>query len=279
MGLLSVAIWLPIIAGALLLALGRDEQAGIVRWTALLAALAAFLVTIPLITGFDTTTAAMQFQENLPWISRFNVRYHLGVDGISLWFVLLTAFITVIVVIAGWEVITERVQPVHGCLPAAVRAARGRVQRRRRSAVLCVLRGHADSDVHHHRRVGWTQPRVCGLQVLPLHAAGLAADAGGAGLPVHPVRRQLRHTGLAQAAAARTCAGAAVLRLLRRLLGQGADVAGAHLAARRTRRGTHWRLGGAGSHHAEAGRLRLSALFDADHCPMPAANGRPSSSP
>jgi NADH-quinone oxidoreductase subunit M len=76
---------------------------------ALVGALASFLVTLPLISGFDTTTAAMQFVEKLPWIERFNVHYHLGVDGLSVWFVPLTAFITVIVVIAGWEVITERV--------------------------------------------------------------------------------------------------------------------------------------------------------------------------
>ena len=114
MGLLSVAIWLPIVSGAILLALGRDEQANAVRWLALVAALASFLVTIPLITGFDAGTAAMQFQENLPWITGFNVNYKLGVDGISVWFVLLTAFITVIVVIAGWEVITQRVNQYMG---------------------------------------------------------------------------------------------------------------------------------------------------------------------
>jgi NADH-quinone oxidoreductase subunit M len=108
MGLLSVAIWMPVAFGVLLLALGREENAGTVRWIALAGALLSFLVTIPLITGFDAGTAAMQFQENLAWIERFNVRYHLGVDGISVWFVLLTAFITIIVVIAGWEVITER---------------------------------------------------------------------------------------------------------------------------------------------------------------------------
>ena len=108
MGLLSVAIWLPIAFGAVLLAIGRDENAGASRWIALVGAIAGFLVTLPLITGFDTTTAALQFQENLPWIERFNVRYHLGVDGISMWFVPLTAFISVIVVIAAWEVITER---------------------------------------------------------------------------------------------------------------------------------------------------------------------------
>jgi NADH-quinone oxidoreductase subunit M len=111
MGLLSLAIWLPIAAGALLLAFGRDEQARAVRWFALLAALASFLVTLPLISGFDLGTAAMQFQENRPWIDRFNMHYHLGVDGISVWFVLLTAFITFVVIIAGWESITDRVAP------------------------------------------------------------------------------------------------------------------------------------------------------------------------
>jgi NADH-quinone oxidoreductase subunit M len=114
MGLLSVAIWLPVAVGALLLAAGRDEHAKVVRWVALLGALASFLVTIPLATGFDLSTVGMQFVERLPWIDRFNVDYHLGVDGISVWFVLLTAFITIIVVIAGWEVITERVNQYMG---------------------------------------------------------------------------------------------------------------------------------------------------------------------
>ena len=108
MGLLSVAIWLPIAFGVVLLALGRNENPGAARWTALVGSVVSFLVTLPLITGFDTSTAAMQFVENLSWIERFNVRYHLGVDGISVWFVLLTAFITVIVVVAAWEVIQER---------------------------------------------------------------------------------------------------------------------------------------------------------------------------
>jgi NADH-quinone oxidoreductase subunit M len=114
MGLLSLAIWLPVLSGALLLAVGRDDQAGTVRWVALLAAVLSFAATIPLITGFDTSTAAMQFQEQAPWIERFNVNYHLGVDGISMWFVPLTAFITVIVVISAWEVITDRVNQYMG---------------------------------------------------------------------------------------------------------------------------------------------------------------------
>jgi len=109
MGLLSLAIWLPIVSGVVLLAVGRDEWANGVRWIALLASLVSFAVTLPLISGFDVTTAAMQFQEKTSWIARFNVNYHLGVDGLSVWFVLLTAFITVIVVISAWKVITERV--------------------------------------------------------------------------------------------------------------------------------------------------------------------------
>ncbi|WP_353092269.1 NADH-quinone oxidoreductase subunit M [Methylibium sp.] len=114
MGLLSLAIWMPILFGVVLLAAGRDEHAGVVRWIALVGAVLSFAITLPLVTGFDTATAAMQFSENLAWIDRFNVRYHLGVDGISVWFVLLTAFITIIVVIAAWEVITERVNQYMG---------------------------------------------------------------------------------------------------------------------------------------------------------------------
>ena len=109
MGLLSLAIWTPIAFGALLLALGRDDQAHSVRWIALIGAIVSFLVTLPLYGGFQLGTSAMQFVEKTSWIERFNVNYHLGVDGISFWFVLLTAFINVIVIIASWESITSRV--------------------------------------------------------------------------------------------------------------------------------------------------------------------------
>ncbi len=114
MGLLSLAIWTPIMFGVVLLALGRDEHAGAVRWLALVGAAISFLVTLPLYADFKLGTAAMQFVEKAPWIERFNVSYHLGVDGISFWFVPLTAFINVIVVIAGWEAITQRVNQYMG---------------------------------------------------------------------------------------------------------------------------------------------------------------------
>ncbi|MDM9559705.1 NADH-quinone oxidoreductase subunit M [Bordetella petrii] len=106
---LTLAIFVPIVFGLLVLALGRDDRPGLTRGLSLVGALAGFVVTIPLYTGFDSSTAAMQFVEKASWIEAFNVNYHLGVDGISLWFVLLTAFITIIVVLAGWEVITSRV--------------------------------------------------------------------------------------------------------------------------------------------------------------------------
>ena len=105
---LSLAIWVPIVAGLIVLAVG-DRNIREVRWISLLGATVGFLVTIPLVTGFQTGTSAMQFVELNPWIPRFNVNYHLGVDGISVLFILLNSFITVLVVIAGWEVIRNKV--------------------------------------------------------------------------------------------------------------------------------------------------------------------------
>jgi len=107
--ILSAAIWIPILFGVALLAVGNDRNAPAVRVVALVGALLGLLATLPLFTEFDRASSAMQFVELAPWIEAFAVDYHLGVDGLSVWFVILTAFITVIVVIAGWEVITERV--------------------------------------------------------------------------------------------------------------------------------------------------------------------------
>lgn len=106
---LSLAIWLPIIGGLLVLATGSDRNAPLARMLALAVAVAGFVVTIPLYTGFDASTSAMQFVELQSWIPRFNINYHLGVDGISVLFVLLNAFITIMVVMAGWQVIEEKV--------------------------------------------------------------------------------------------------------------------------------------------------------------------------
>ena len=107
--LLSVAIWLPIIFGVLVLATGNDRNAPLARVIALVGSILGFLVTIPLYVGFDKMTSAMQFVELHDWITHFNIHYHLGVDGISVLFVLLNSFFTPLVVIAGWKVIEKRV--------------------------------------------------------------------------------------------------------------------------------------------------------------------------
>ena len=111
---LSLAIWLPILFGVLVLAIGRDHKPALTRWFALVGAIVSFLVTIPLIQQFDNAAHGMQFVESTPWIGRFNIMYALGIDGLSLWFVPLTAFITIIVVISAWQVITERVAQYMG---------------------------------------------------------------------------------------------------------------------------------------------------------------------
>jgi len=107
--IISVAIWLPIIFGILILATGGDKNAPLARILALVGSVLGFLVTIPLYAGFVRDTSEMQFVELHDWIARFNIHYHLGVDGISVLFVLLTAFFTPLVVLAGWQVIEKRV--------------------------------------------------------------------------------------------------------------------------------------------------------------------------
>jgi NADH-quinone oxidoreductase subunit M len=106
---LSLAIWIPVAAGLFILATGRDRSAALVKTVALAGSLLGLLVTIPLLTQFDPAQAGLQFVEKAVWIERLNAHYHLGVDGISVWFVPLTAFMTVLVVIAGWDVIEHRV--------------------------------------------------------------------------------------------------------------------------------------------------------------------------
>ena len=106
---ISVAIWLPIVFGILVLSTGNDRNAQLARVLAMIGSVLGFLVTIPLYTGFVIETSEMQFVEMHDWIARFNIHYHLGVDGISVLFILLTAFFTPIVVLAGWRVIEKRV--------------------------------------------------------------------------------------------------------------------------------------------------------------------------
>jgi NADH-quinone oxidoreductase subunit M len=105
---LSLVIWIPILFGLVVLAFS-DRQAAQVRQISLIGAVLGLAVSLPLYAGFNTQTSAMQFSELSPWIPRFNINYHLGVDGISVLFILLNSFITMLVVLAGWESIKQRV--------------------------------------------------------------------------------------------------------------------------------------------------------------------------
>ena len=107
--LLNLAIWVPIFFGVLVLATGSDRNARAARVIALIGAVLGFAVTLPLYTGFNPNASGFQFTYFKPWIESFNVHYDLGIDGISLLLILLNSFTTVLVVIAGWEVIKERV--------------------------------------------------------------------------------------------------------------------------------------------------------------------------
>ena len=107
--LLSVLIWFPVVGGVLVLAVSADRNADRARWTALGVSVATFLLSIPLWSRFDRTSADMQFVERTPWIERFQIEYFLGVDGISVPLVLLTTLLTMVVVVAGWRVIKDRV--------------------------------------------------------------------------------------------------------------------------------------------------------------------------
>jgi NADH-quinone oxidoreductase subunit M len=107
--LLSLVIWLPIMFGVAILFAGADRNAHTARILALIGSLAGFCVALPLYFQFDIGNNGMQFSELSPWIARFNINYHLGIDGISLWFILLNSFTTPLVVIAGWKVIETKV--------------------------------------------------------------------------------------------------------------------------------------------------------------------------
>jgi NADH-quinone oxidoreductase subunit M len=107
--ILSLSIWVPVAAGILVLAVGSNQRACLTRWLALLGSIAGFLVTLPLYTRFDKADGGFQFQEGYNWIPSFNIHYHLGVDGIAVPLILLTSFTTMIVVLAGWEVIQKRI--------------------------------------------------------------------------------------------------------------------------------------------------------------------------
>jgi len=108
-GSLSLIVWLPIFFGIVVLTIGQDGREHLVRWVSLVGSILGALVLVPVWTQFDQTKTEFQFVESIPWIDTFNINYHLGIDGLSLILILLNVVTTILVVIAGWEVITKRV--------------------------------------------------------------------------------------------------------------------------------------------------------------------------
>jgi NADH-quinone oxidoreductase subunit M len=106
--ILSLTIWVPILAGIIVLFVNGESQKTLARWIALVGSISGLLVSVPLWSGFNYATVVMQFREFAPWITRFNINYSLGVDGISMLFILLNSFTTVLVIIASWEVIQKK---------------------------------------------------------------------------------------------------------------------------------------------------------------------------
>jgi len=193
---LSAAIWIPIGFGLFLLSAGRDRSAAVVRAVALTGSLAGLLRTIPVVNGFRLDQAGLQFEEKVPWIGTLNANYHLGVDGLSIWFVPLTAFITVIAVLAGWKAIGERVAQYYasflimsGLLIGVFSAVDG----------LLFYVFFESTLIPMYIIIGvWGGPnRVYAAISSSVHAAGFPAVFWFAGLPVPEFERQLRHLRLA----------------------------------------------------------------------------------
>ena len=111
---LSLAIWLPVAFGVLVLLVGNDSRAQMVRWLSLLGSLVGLAATLPLVFCFDNSAHGLQFVERHPWITLFNVNYDLGIDGISLWLIVMTAAMLVVVVLAGWQIIQKQVAQYMG---------------------------------------------------------------------------------------------------------------------------------------------------------------------
>ena len=262
--LLSLVTFLPLVGVLFILVLRGPAEAVArnARWIALWTSLITFALSLVLWAEFDPSQADFQFVELAPWLPDFNIAYHLGVDGISLFFVLLSTFLTPICVVASWIVDHRSGEGVHDRVPGAGDDDGRHVLRPRLRRLLHLLRGRAHPDVPHHRRLGRAAAGLFRLQVLPLHAAGLGADAAGHPGDLLPDRHD-RHRRGAQPRHTAGAADLAVARLLRLLRRQGADVAGAYLAAGRACRGADRGLGDPGGRAAEDGRLRLHPLLAA----------------
>lgn len=158
--LLSLVIWLPIFVGIAILTINDDRNAQLIKWLALIGSLAGLLVAIPLYTRFDPIVSSMQFVEYRVWIERFNVHYHLGVDGISMPLILLNCFTTPLVIIAGWRVINKRISQYMGAFLIMSGIVNG-VFSSLDAILFIFLGGIANTHVSYYWYLGRPQPCLC----------------------------------------------------------------------------------------------------------------------
>ena len=178
--ILSVVTFLPVF-GTLLVYLSRgDDEAAKrnARWIALWTTLITFAVSLILVWRFDPAQPDFQFVEKTSWLAS-GITYHMGVDGISLPFVILTTALMPFCIVASWKSVQVARARIHDGVPAPGNADGRHLLGARPRAVLSVLRRRPDPDVPDHRGVGRPAPGLCLLQVLPLHAARLGPDAAG----------------------------------------------------------------------------------------------------
>ena len=179
--LLSLLTFLPLAGAAIIMSVRGDEEviARNARWTALWTSLIVFLLSLILWAKFDQSSAGFQFEEKLAWLPEFGVGYHMGVDGISVLFVLLSTALTPLCILASWESVGTRVREYMVAFLILETMMVGMFCRARLHRLLRLLRSRADPDVPDHRRLGRAAAGLCRLQVLPLHAARQRADAAG----------------------------------------------------------------------------------------------------
>ncbi len=266
--LLSLVTFLPLVGAAFIL-MARGEEAVVARnarFIALWTSLIVLALSVVLWIEFDPSTAQFQFVERAKWISLggFTITYHMGIDGISLFFILLSTLLTFLSIVSSWEVIQFRVKGIHDRVSSYGNVDGRNFLRARLYSVLRVLRGCAGPDVFYHRDLGRRKPYLFRVQVFSVYVPGFGIDAAGGhrGLSADRVDRYRICAEPHQFVLPRS-AEMAVAGVLRVVCGQGADVAGAYLAPRCPCRGAYCGLGAPRRHPVEDGRLWLLAVFAA----------------
>jgi len=191
--ILSLAIFLPAFGALAMMFLVKTDKAA--RWSALAISVATFLITLPLWTSFDISTHHMQFEEFHPWIEAFNINYRLGVDGISMPFIILTSFLTVICIVSAWECIQTRVKEYMMAFLVLETTLIG-VFASMDFVLFYIFWESLLIPMYLIIGIWGGKNRIlCDTEVLPLHAGWLCAHAGSDSGHVLQGRTHFRHSG------------------------------------------------------------------------------------